>query len=96
MQDAFEGAAPPAVPENQIAQLAAVELPVGADDIPSEFAHDSGERRLTRLDDLARDHVRVDDRHAFSREQIGDERFAAGDAARESDPERSPDRHQPA
>ncbi len=51
-------------------------------------AIDCGERRLSRLDDLARDDVRIDHRHAARCEEVRDGGLAARDAAGECDAER--------
>src|SRR5690606_5941980 len=93
VQDAFERLAPVVVPENHIAQLAAVEAPVRADDAGAELARDLLEGRLPGLDELPCDHVGIDHRHASLGEALGDHGFAARDAAGEADPENS---HQPA
>ncbi|KAL7283696.1 LOW QUALITY PROTEIN: hypothetical protein ACG7TL_003132 [Trametes sanguinea] len=74
------------VREHERAERGAVERAVRAEDVLGpERARDRGERGRARLDDLAREDVRVDDGHVVRAEEGGDGRFAGGDSACEAD-----------
>ena len=83
MQDGLEPPPRRRVGEDVLAHAAAVEPAVLAEDLRAERVDHGGERRLARLDDLPRDHVRVDHRHAAGGEQVRDRGLAARDAAGE-------------
>ena len=73
------------VREHDAPERGAVQRAVGRKHARPERAHDGGEGGRARLDDCAREHVRVDDRHAVCAEEGGDGRLARGDSAREAD-----------
>ena len=87
MQDRLEPGACSGVAEDDLAQPTSVEPAVGVEYVTAEGLCDSSQRRLAGFDDVAGDEVRVDQRHAVGREQIGDGGLAAGDAAGEGDAE---------
>ncbi len=64
-------------------------MAVGSQDRAAEALDQPLERRLARLDHVARDLVGVDDRHAQSAEEFRGGGFAAGDAAGQADAEDS-------
>lgn len=77
------------VREDDAAELRAVEAAVGEEDVRPECAHDLRERGRARLDDLAREHVCVDDGQVVGAEQGGDCGFSGRDSAGEADDCRS-------
>ena len=85
MHDGVERTAAPFVREDDAAELGAVERAVGEEDVGPELAHDGCERGRARLDDLAREHVRVDDGDVVRAEERGDGRLARRDPAGEAD-----------
>lgn len=73
------------VREDTRAERRAVERAVRAEHPRAERAHDGRERGRARLDDLAREHVGVDDGHVVRAQERGDGGLAGGDPAREAD-----------
>ena len=73
------------VPEDDRAELPAVDRPIGVEDCPAEMVHDLPPDRTLRLLDGVGDLVEIDDEGAFIRQHPGDGRFTAGDTACQSD-----------
>ena len=77
------------VGEHDIAQRRPVEMSIRCQDGAAEALDETLEWGLSRLDDVARDLVGVDDRHPESSEKLRGRGLAAGDATGEADAERS-------
>ena len=85
MGDALEIGARAGVREDDRAEPLAVERPVGRQDGHPEARDQLGERGLSRLDDLARDQVGIDDRGAACGELLRNRALARRDTTREPD-----------
>jgi hypothetical protein len=85
VRDPVEIAAGVLVAECERAEALAVERPVGGEDRRAKPRDELAERRLPRLDNLAREEVRVDDRSATLDEQTRDGTLARCDPARKPD-----------
>ena len=85
MQQRFEPFSLLGVREDPLAQLLAIQSAVGVLHLRAEMAGDLTKQRRTWRDDLAREHVRVDNRHSERGKQVGDGALAGGDAAGEAD-----------
>jgi hypothetical protein len=74
-----------AVAEGEIGEARAVQPTVGTDDIGAEGAHNLHKRRLARLHERAAKRIGFDDLRAQLAQHRGHGRFAAAQAACESD-----------
>ena len=84
VHDGVERAPARLVGEHERAELRAVEVPVGLQDLAPERGDDLGVRARARAHDLARDDVRVDDGDGARGEQRGDGGLAGRDSSRET------------
>ena len=84
MHDGLESLPVSGSGEDEVAQASAVERSPGIEHLRPEGLDDAAKRRTSGCDDLARDLVGIDDRHAARREELRDGGLAARDAARES------------
>jgi hypothetical protein len=83
MEDAFQILPCLGIGENAAGQNTTPELTLGVDDFRTEAALDLGQRGLARLDDLARQVIRVNHPDPASPQQTRAGRLAHADAARE-------------
>ena len=85
MQQRFQFVPGVGVAEHQLAQRPAVERAVRRADLLAKARQHLPEERGARSDQLARQRVHIDNRHAELREQHSDRALAAGDPAGECD-----------
>src|SRR5262249_12783328 len=71
--------------EDDRAELLSVERPAGGEDVPAELSCDLGQRRLARLDHVAREEIGVDDLAPELAQERRDRALPRRDAAREAD-----------
>ena len=95
MQQRLEPVPECRVREGALPQLCPVELAVGADEPGAEGIDDGEVAGFACATDRMRDVVGVEDIGAAGGERRGDPRFAAADAAGETDDERTRHRNQP-
>ena len=85
VQDAFKTTARIGVGKHTLAQTRTIEFARDGEHLPTECGSDFGESRPARCNEVARDQVGVENRHAESRKPLGRGTFARGDAAGQRD-----------
>src|SRR4029077_14175197 len=72
--------------EHDVAQRRPVEMPIGGEDLRTEALDQALERRLARLDHIARDLIAVENRYPERTEELRGGRLPTGDSAGEAYP----------
>ncbi len=85
MKQLLEDAPALRVAEDELPQLSSIQPAGIIQHLAPELLHDFLQRATSRFDHLARDHVRIDYRHAEFFETSGRSGFAAGNSAGEAD-----------
>ena len=85
MQGLFQFASGIGIREHAPGQGVAAQTATVIDHLSTKMLHDFSQGRLARLDDLARDEIRIDHRQTALAQQVGGGGFAHADAAGQSE-----------